>query len=80
MYIRSTTKRHTLVEVHNQKFSSQLTYENQIQKRRTEHQSRCRISGGNYKRWGFPGGSVGKNPPANAGDAGSILDQGRIPW
>ena len=30
MYIRSTTKRHTLVDVHNQKFSSQLMYENQI--------------------------------------------------
>ena len=24
---------------------------------------------------GFPGGSVVKNPPANAGDAGSILGQ-----
>ena len=23
--------------------------------------------------WGFPGGSVVKNPPANAGDTGSIL-------
>ena len=26
---------------------------------------------------GFPGGSVVKNPPANAGDAGSILGPGR---
>ena len=26
---------------------------------------------------GFPGGSVDKNPPANAGDTGSILDLGR---
>ena len=26
---------------------------------------------------GVPGGSVVKNPPANAGDAGSILDVGR---
>ena len=25
----------------------------------------------------FPGGSVVKNPPANAGDTGSIPDQGR---
>ena len=24
--------------------------------------------------WGFPGGSVVKNPPANAGDTGSILE------
>ena len=24
----------------------------------------------------FPGGSVGKNPPANAGDAGSIAGPG----
>ena len=28
---------------------------------------------------GFPGGSVVKNPPANAGDAGSILGSGRSP-
>ena len=29
-------------------------------------------------RWGdFPGGSVVKNPPANAGDVGSIPDPGR---
>ena len=26
---------------------------------------------------GFPGGSLVKNPPANAGDAGSIPGQGR---
>ena len=25
-----------------------------------------------YTKWGFPGGSVVKNPPANAGDEGSI--------
>ena len=46
--------------------------------------------------WGFPGGSVVKNPPANAGDTGLIPGQGifleretathssilvwRIPW
>ena len=29
--------------------------------------------------WGFPGGSVVKNPPANAGDAGSIPEFGRSP-
>ena len=29
--------------------------------------------------WGFPGGSVVKNPPANAGDAGSIPGWGRSP-
>ena len=28
---------------------------------------------------GFPGGSVVKNPPANAGDAGSIPVSGRSP-
>ena len=27
--------------------------------------------------WGFPGGSVVKNPPANAEDTGSIPDPGR---
>jgi len=27
--------------------------------------------------FGFPGGSVVKNPPANAGDTGSIPDLGR---
>ena len=29
--------------------------------------------------WGFPGGSVLKNPPANAGDVGSIPGSGRSP-
>ena len=28
---------------------------------------------------GFPGGSVVKNPPANAGDSGSIPGSGRSP-
>ena len=28
---------------------------------------------------GFPGGSVVKNPPANAGDTGSIPESGRSP-
>ena len=28
---------------------------------------------------GFPGGSVVKNPPANAGDTGSIPGSGRYP-
>ena len=28
---------------------------------------------------GFPGGSAAKNPPANAGDAGSIPGLGRSP-
>ena len=27
----------------------------------------------NYSTWGFPGGTVDKNPPANAKDMGSIL-------
>ena len=30
--------------------------------------------------WGFPGGSVVENPPANAGDTGSIPGLGRSPW
>ena len=29
--------------------------------------------------WGFSGGSVVKNPPANAGDTGSIFGSGRSP-
>ena len=29
--------------------------------------------------WGFPDGSVVKNPPANAGDAASIPGLGRAP-
>ena len=29
--------------------------------------------------WGFPGSSVVKNPPANAGDVGSIPELGRSP-
>ena len=28
---------------------------------------------------GFPGSAVAKNPPANAGDAGSIPRSGRFP-
>ena len=31
-------------------------------------------------RLGFPGGPVVKNPPANAGDVGSIPGSGRFPW
>jgi len=31
------------------------------------------------KSQGFPGGSVVKNPPVNAGDAGSIPGSGRYP-
>ena len=30
--------------------------------------------------WGFPCGSVVKNLPANAGDAGLIPGIGKIPW
>ena len=30
-------------------------------------------------KWGFPGGSVVKNPPANAGDLGLIPGSGRFP-
>ena len=30
--------------------------------------------------WGFPGGAVVKNPPANGGDAVSIPGSGRFPW
>ena len=39
------------------------------------------FSGNNRFRisWGFPGGSVIKNPPANGGDAGSISWSGRSP-
>ena len=33
----------------------------------------------NLKGSGFPGGSVVKNPPGNAGDAGSIPGSGRSP-
>ena len=29
--------------------------------------------------WGFPGGSVVKNPPANEGDVGSVPGSGRSP-
>ena len=32
-----------------------------------------------FKCWGFPGGSVVKNVPTNAGDTGSIPDLGRSP-
>ena len=29
---------------------------------------------------GFPGGSVVKNSPTNAGDVGSVPGLGKIPW
>ena len=34
------------------------------------------------KIWGFPGGSVLKNPSANAGDSGSIpnVERSHMPW
>ena len=32
-----------------------------------------------FIRWGLPGGSVVKNLPASAGDAGSISGSGRSP-
>ena len=31
-----------------------------------------------FKEWGFPGGPVAKNPPANAGDMSSIPGPGRL--
>ena len=31
------------------------------------------------QNWGFPGGTVVKNPPASAGDVGSIPGSGRSP-
>ncbi len=34
---------------------------------------------GGSSGYGFPGGSVVKNPPANAGDAGFIPGSGRFP-
>ena len=34
---------------------------------------------GDIYTWGFPGGSTVKNPPANAGDMGSIPGSGRSP-
>ena len=35
-----------------------------------------------HEGWGFPSGSVVKNPPANAGDRDLILGLGRshMPW
>ena len=30
------------------------------------------------KKWDFPGGTVDKSPPANAGDSGLIPDLGRF--
>ena len=30
-----------------------------------------------YQSWGFPGGTMVKHPPANAGDTGSISGSGR---
>ena len=32
-----------------------------------------------HSKWGFPGNSVVKNLPANAGDAGSIPGSGKSP-
>ena len=33
-----------------------------------------------WNLWGFPDGSVVKNPPTNAGDMGSIPGSGSCPW
>ena len=41
-----------------------------------------KIKTGSLNRWGFPGDSAVKNPPANAGDArdmSSIPRSGRVP-
>ena len=40
-----------------------------------------KIKNSSYKNnaWDFPGGSVVKNPPANAGDTGSSPGPGRFP-
>ena len=41
-----------------------------------------RLSFKNTKPWGFPGGAVVENPPANAGDMGLSPGLGRshMPW
>ena len=39
----------------------------------------ARFIPGSMTGWGFSGGSVVKNLPANAGDSGSIPGQGRSP-
>ena len=33
-------------------------------------------------KWDFPGGTVDKNPPASAGDMGSVpgLERFHVPW
>ena len=33
-----------------------------------------------FSMWGFPGGSVVKNPPASAGDVGLISVGGNVAW
>ena len=41
---------------------------------------RFQTAGKKDKARGFPGGPVGKNPPAKVGDTGSIPGSGKIPW
>ena len=50
--------------------TEQLNNSNVTQKKKTKYL---------YRGMGFPGGSVVQNPPANAGDAGSIPGLGRTP-
>ena len=38
-----------------------------------------KFSGLKQHNWGFPGGAVVENPPANAGDTGSSPGLGRFP-
>ena len=47
-----------------------------------EAHERANISVYQDDSWDFPGGAVVKNPPANAGDKGSIPGPGRshMPW
>ena len=49
----------------------------EVSKEGKEGQSRMRKEALKNTAWGFPGGAVVKNPPANAGDTGSSPGPGR---
>ena len=59
-----------------------LRYSNYIAQSPTSREGRGAGDGINFCALDFPGGTVDRNPPANAGDMGSIPGPGRfhMPW
>ena len=77
-----TGRREKLQEHEAKKDTERSRQETEREVKRDRKMKRHRIQetwrrGQSGEKQGFPGGSVVKNPPARAGDAGLILDPGR---